>query len=242
MMTSFVGGGAPAPRLSPQHDPSCGSHLGKLSRPRVLLADDHELILEGFRTVLGAGCEIVGTVRDGRSLVEAALALRPDTVILDISMPLLNGIDAARELRKQLPRLIVIFVTMHANPSYLRAALAAGALGYVLKTSARDDLLVAMRHALKREIYVSPGFGDGVLEDFRKQRGRKAQSPGLLTARQREILQLIAEGYTIKQMAAILNVSVQTVAYHKYETMNKLRFRSTAELIKYAIQEGLAGL
>ena len=212
------------------------------SRPRVLLADDHVLILEGFRVVLGQRCELLGALQDGKALVEAALRTQPDIVILDISLPTLNGIDAARQIKKALPKTIVIFLTMHANPSYLRTALSIGAAGYVLKTSAREELLVAVDRALKGEVYVSKGFGETIVDHFRAARGRISPPPSLLTPRQREILQLIAEGRTTKEMAAILNISVQAIAFHKYQIMNKLGIRTTAELTRYAIMEGLIPL
>jgi DNA-binding NarL/FixJ family response regulator len=206
------------------------------------MGDDHALILDGFRTVLGGECELVGAVTDGESLLKAALQLKPDVVILDIGMPVLNGIDAARQIKKSLPRTNIIFVTMHANPSYLRGALAAGAAGYVLKTSARDELLTAVRQVLRGECYVTPGFGEWVVKRFGRNPGKLSKVPSLLTSRQRQILQLIAEGRSAKEMATILSVSLQTIAFHKYHLMNKLSIRNTAELIKYAIQEGLVQL
>jgi DNA-binding NarL/FixJ family response regulator len=208
-------------------------------RPRVLLADDHALILEGFRTVLGSECELIGELCDGVSLVKAALELQPDIVMLDIGLPGLNGIEAARQIRKALPRTRIVFVTMHASPSYLRAALAAGADGYVLKTSVRDELLVAVRQVLGGQIFVTAGFGEEILESYHRGGGREFGSPSPLTSRQRQILQLIAEGRTAKEMAATLNVSLQTVAFHKTRIMNRLSIRTTAELTKYAIKEGI---
>lgn len=213
-----------------------------MSRPRVLLADDHTLILEGFRTVLAGECEVVGAVRDGRALVQAALRLSPDVVLLDISMPLLNGIDAARQIKKALPRTKIIFLTMHANATYLMEALAAGASGYILKTSAREELLEAVRKVAAGGSYVTPGFAEGVAATLGRRVGIRAPSESPLTPRQREILQLVAEGRTAKEMAGILCVSVQTIAFHKYRMMNKLGIRTTAELTKYAIQQGLAGI
>lgn len=210
-------------------------------RPRVLLADDHALILEGFRTVLGSECELIGELSDGISLVKAALELQPDIVMLDIGLPGLNGIEAARQIRNGLPQTRIVFVTMHASPSYLRAALSAGADGYVLKTSARDELLVAVRQALSGQIFVTAGFGEEILESYRHGAGQDFGSPLPLTSRQRQILQLIAEGRTAKEMAATLNVSLQTIAFHKFRIMNRLSVRTTAELTKYAIKEGITG-
>jgi DNA-binding NarL/FixJ family response regulator len=210
-----------------------------MKRPRVLLADDHPLILEGLRSLLETECEVVGVIRDGRSLVEAASRLRPDVIVLDISLPLLNGIDAARQIKKELPQAKVLFLTMHANPGYLREALAAGASGYVLKTSAGEELPDAIQDALRNRLHVTAGFGDEIVEQFARRPPNSHRPQSILTARQREILQLVAEGRTAKDIAAILNISLQTVAFHKYRIMNKLGVRTTAELTKYAIQEGL---
>lgn len=210
-----------------------------MKRPRVLLADDHPLILEGLRSLLETECEVVGVIRDGRSLVEAASRLRPDVIVLDISLPLLNGIDAARQIKKELPQAKVLFLTMHANPEYLREALAAGASGYVLKTSAGEELPDAIQDALRNRLHVTAGFGDEIVEQFARRPPSSHRPQSILTARQREILQLVAEGRTAKDIAAILNISLQTVAFHKYRIMNKLGARTTAALTKYAIQEGL---
>jgi len=201
----------------------------------VLLADDHTLILEGFRFVLGDECDLVGCAHDGVSLVDAAIRLKPDIVLLDISMPGQSGIAAARQIIDVLPSVRVIFVTMHANPSYFRAAMAAGGMGYVLKTCVRDDLLVAVRRVLDGYRYVTPGFAD------LDAGSDKPSSAEALTDRQREILSLIATGNTAKEMASALHVSVQTVAFHKYRIMNKLSLRTTAELTRYALQEGIVG-
>jgi len=212
-----------------------------MKRTRIVLADDHTLILEGFRSLLESQCELVGTARDGRSLVEAALRHRPEVVVLDISMPLLNGIDAARQIRKALPETKILFLTMHANPAYLREALAAGASGYLLKTSAAEELAAAVQKIARGETYFTTGFAEDVGERSGTPPPTISRSRSELTARQREILQLVAEGRTAKQIGGILNVSVQTVAFHKYKIMNKLGLRTTAELTKYAIQEGLVG-
>jgi DNA-binding NarL/FixJ family response regulator len=160
-------------------------------------------------------------------------------LILDISLPLLNGIDAARHIKKALPEAKVLFLTMHANPAYLHDALTAGASGYVLKTSAKEELPAAVQEVIKGRIYVTPGFGDGIVEQFRRRPRSLTGSQFVLTTRQREILQLVAEGRSAKQIAEMLNVSLQTVAFHKYKIMNKLGLRTTAELTRYAIQERL---
>jgi DNA-binding NarL/FixJ family response regulator len=210
-----------------------------VKRARVLLADDHPLILQGLQSLLEAECEVVGVVSDGRSLVDACSRLTPEVIVLDISLPLLNGIDAARQIKKDQPETKIVFLTMHANPEYLREALAVGASGYVLKTSASAELPGAIQDALRNRLHVTPGFGEEVVEQFERQPRSSIRSQSVLTARQREILQLVAEGRTAKEIANILNVSLQTVAFHKYQMMNKLGIRTTAELTKYAIQQGL---
>jgi DNA-binding NarL/FixJ family response regulator len=210
-----------------------------MKRPRLLLADDHPLFLAGLQTLLEAESEIVGAVNDGRALVEAASRLKPEVIVLDIGLPLLNGIDAARQIKEEQPETKILFLTMHASLAYLKDALAAGASGYLLKTSAREELLGALRDVIRNRIHVSPGFGEEIVEQFERHPRSFAGSESVLTARQREILQLVAEGRTAKDMARILNVSLQTVAFHKHQIMNKLGLHTTAELTKYAIQEGL---
>ena len=209
------------------------------SRPSVLLADDHPLLLAGLRSLLETACEVLGVVGDGRALVEAALRLKPEVIVLDIGLPQLNGIDAARLIKKDLPETKILFLTMHSNLSYLKDALAAGASGYVLKTSAREELLDAVQDVVRNRIHVSPGFGEEIVEQFERHPRSIIGSQSILTARQREILQLVAEGRTAKEISGTLNVSLQTVAFHKHQIMNKLGLRTTAELTKYAIQEGL---
>lgn len=210
-----------------------------MKRPRLLLADDHPLVLAGLRSLLEAECEVLAVVSDGRSLVEAALRLKPEVIVLDIGLPLLNGIDAARLIKKELPETKLLFLTMHSNLAYLKDALAAGASGYVLKTSAREELLGAVQDVVRNRIHVSPGFGEEIVSQFERHPRSITGSQSILTARQREILQLVAEGRTAKEIAGILNVSLQTVAFHKHQIMNKLGLRTTAELTKYAIQDGL---
>jgi DNA-binding NarL/FixJ family response regulator len=215
------------------------SGVGAAKRGRILLADDYALTLEGMRSVLSVDYDVVGVVSDGRSLVHAALRLNPDVIILDISLRRLNGIDAAYEIKKSLPNTKLLFVTMHDNPRHLRNALAAGASGYVLKKSALEELPIAVKEVTGGKTYVTPGFGKGIVEQHQR-RPRGATSPHLvLTKRQREVLQLVAEGRTAKEIAGLLRVTVQTVAFHKYQIMNKLGLRTTAQLTKYAIQEGL---
>jgi len=210
-----------------------------VSRARVLLADDHPMFLAGLRSFVESECEVVGEASDGKALVEAASRLKPEVIVLDISLPLLNGIDAARQIKKEQPETKILFLTMHANLAYLKEALVAGATGYVLKTSAREELLGALRDVIRNRIHVSPGFGEEIVDQFERRPGSLAGGESVLTARQRQILQLVAEGRTAKEIACILNVAVQTVAFHKHQIMEKLGVRTTAELTKHAIQEGL---
>jgi len=208
-----------------------------MKRTRILLADDHTLTLEGIRSVIEPHHEIAGMVTDGRALVEAALRLRPDLIILDITMPLLNGIDAAVQIRKNLPEVKLLFVTMHVNPAYLEAALNAGAIGYVLKSAAREELLDAIRSVLKGHIYVSPSLSSEHLERFSDP--SRAAATLRLSTREREILQLIAEGRAAKEIAHVLDISIKTVAFHRDNLKRKLGLRTTAELTKHAIEQGL---
>jgi DNA-binding NarL/FixJ family response regulator len=208
-----------------------------MKRPRVLLADDHPLTLEGIRAVLEPHLESVGTVSDGRALVEAALRTKPDLIVLDITMPLLNGIDAAVQIRKSLPAVKLLFITMHVSPAYLEAVLNAGGAGYVLKSSAREELLNAAESVLKGRIYITPGLSGKSLAGFADL--SKAAASLRLTTREREILQLIAEGRAAKEMAFLLNISAKTVAFHRENIKRKLGLRTTAELTRYAMEEGL---
>jgi len=210
-------------------------------RPRVLLADDHTVVLEGLRRVLEPECEIVGTATDGRALLAAAERLKPDVVVADISMPLLNGIDAVRQIKKSARDVKVVFLTMHADVSYAAKALEAGGSGFVLKTSAAEELLTAIREAMKGRKYVTPALSTQVLEALGKRGSRPAESVEPLSVRQREVLQLVAEGKTVKEMAGILHVSPRTVEFHKYRIMEELGLRSTGELTQYAIRHGIVG-
>jgi DNA-binding NarL/FixJ family response regulator len=202
-----------------------------------VIADDHPLTLDGLRTFLEPHLECVEVATDGRSLVEAALRLQPDLVILDITMPQLNGIDAAIQIRRSLPGVKLLFVTMHANPAYLEAALSAGGTGYVLKSAAREELLDAVRSVMAGGIFVTPSLSSEHLERFRDP--SRAAAVLRLSSREREILQLIAEGNTAKDMARVLGISAKTVTFHRENLKRKLGLRTTAELTKHAIEQGL---
>jgi len=205
--------------------------------PRVLLADDHALMLDGFSNLLQPQYAVVGTVEDGRALVDAAVRLSPDLIILDITMPILNGIDAAREIRKRLPQVKLLFVTMHTSPTYLQAALEAGADGYALKSSGRNEILAAVEKVLAGSRYITPGIGGDGLD--RSEDPQRAAASLRLTARERQILQLTAEGKSRKEVAHTLGISEKTVAFHKDNLKRKLGLRSTAQLTRYALDEGL---
>lgn len=209
-----------------------------MNRPRILLADDHTLVLEGIKKLLETHFDLAGAAENGRELVAAAARLRPDVILLDISMPLLNGLEAARQIRKAWPLARLIFLTMHADPTYVSEALRAGASGYVLKRSAASELVRAIQEVLKGRSYVTPLLSATAQAQVRS-RLRRGQPSGELTARQREVLQLIAEGHSIKEMAAILHISPKTVEFHKACLTQKLGLRTTAELTRYAIQHGI---
>ena len=216
-----------------------------MKKPRVLMADDHSLILAGLRKLVESECDVVGTVEDGRALVEAAQKLRPDLILLDISMPLLNGLEAARQLRTLVPDSKLIFLTMHASPTYATEAFQVGACGYLLKRSAASELSLAIKSVLQGQHYLTPLLTKDVLDSVLKPstgaRGKKAASAAL-TSRQREVLQLVAEGHGTKEIATILNVSVKTVEFHKSRIMQHLDIHTTADLTKYAITHGITGL
>ena len=208
-------------------------------KPRLLLADDHTLLLEGIRLMLEPEFELVGSVEDGQALLAAAKTLKPDVILLDISMPVLNGIDAARRLRKLLPSAKLIFVTMHADPDYVAEAFRAGAVGYLLKRAAASELLTAIRAVLKGNHYVSPLVTRNALEPLISSPKPRDKFSDRLTPRRREVLQLVAEGRTRKEIAAILNISVKTVEFHKATLMRELHLGTSADFTRYAIEHGI---
>lgn len=207
-----------------------------------MLADDHTLVLEGLRRLLEDECELVGMVEDGRALVETAPKLAPDLILLDISMPLLNGLDAARRLRKLVPESRIIFLTMHADPTYASEAFEAGAAGYLLKRSAASELAAAIATVLDGGKYLTPLITSEVLRASVPRSVTVPPTLGKLTPRQREVLQLVAEGHSGKEIAARLGISAKTVEYHKASLMNRLGVRTGSELTKYAVAHGVTGL
>jgi DNA-binding NarL/FixJ family response regulator len=210
-----------------------------MKKPRVLLADDHTFVLEGFKRLLEDHCDLVGSVEDGRALVESAADLQPDVVILDISMPRLNGIEAAKKLKKQLPRVKLIFVTMHGETAYVSEAFRAGASGYLLKQSAATELAQAVQSVLNGNFYVTPLITRDVVTSFLQPDQSCSATMDDLTNRQREILQLVAEGLSAKEIADQLKISHRTVEFHKAKIMEQLHLHTTIDLVKYAMAQGL---
>jgi DNA-binding NarL/FixJ family response regulator len=207
-------------------------------KPRVAIVDDHMLLTAALQKLLESECEIVGTFTDPRQFLAEAERLKPEVAVLDISMPGLNGLDTARELRRILPNVRIVFLTLHEDPDVAAEAFRVGASGFLLKRSAGAELLLAIREALNHRYYITPLVTKDLVEslvhepDVRKPVHK-------LTARQRQVLQLLAEGRSMKEVAAILNVSARTVAFHKYQMMERLHVRSTAALIQFAVREGL---
>jgi DNA-binding NarL/FixJ family response regulator len=210
-----------------------------MTRPRVLLADDHRIVLAGLEALLRDDYELVGRAQDGRSMLELARHGRPDFIVADISMPGLNGIDALREMRRVGPDVPVIFLTMHTEPAYARRALEAGAAGFVLKHAAPQELLQALQVAAQGGIYISREIVAEVLGSA-AQRSERDPASGL-TPRQREILRLLVEGRSAKEIAKLLDISHRTVEYHKYQAMETLGVTTNAELIQLAIRLQIAG-
>jgi DNA-binding NarL/FixJ family response regulator len=213
-----------------------------MSKPRVLLADDHRILAEGLRSLLEPEFEVVGVVGDGRELVSAARRLQPDVIVADITMPSLNGIEAALQLRGAGVVAKVVFLTMHDDVAYARRALEAGASGFVLKHSASSELVKAVRAALCGKTYVTPPIATELLETYRPG---YSQAPGhahQLTGRQREVLQLLAEGRSAKEVAAVLKISIRTAEFHRARILGSLGLQSTADLVQYAIRNGIIAI
>ena len=210
-------------------------------RPRVLLADDHRLVAEALKSLLAPDFVLVGVVEDGRELVKKAEELRPDVIVADIGMPQLNGIDALIRLRKNGNQVPVVFLTMHRDASFARRALDAGAAGFVLKHSASTELTTAIRAALSGRTYLTPHLAGEVLSAMREGPDHTEQPAEGLTLRQREVLQLLAQGLSAKEISSSLGISARTVEFHKYQMMERLGIHTSAELILFAIKNGLVG-
>ena len=203
--------------------------------PRVILADDHTLVADALSQLLAPHCEIVATVADGHALLDSAVFLNPDVVVVDIAMPLLNGLEAGRQLKEKMPGVKIVFLTMNEDPELAVEAIKAGASAYVSKKSAVSELLSAIQVVLRGKTYVTPKIARGMQESFiRDPLGRK--HPKAITPRQREVVQLLAEGKSMKQVAYALKVTPRTVAFHKYRIMQELGLRTNAELVQFAVK------
>ncbi len=208
-----------------------------MAKARVLIADDHTLVAEAFKRLLEPECEVVATVPDGRALLRVAPQVSPDLVLVDLNMPLLNGLDASTQLKQAFPKIKIIVLTMNEDPEIASETMDKWASGYLLKKSAGSELLKAVRLVLRGEKYITPALRDAVAElatrDSRSEAGRT------LTPRQREVLQLLAEGHTMKEAAAILNVATRTVAFHKYRIMQDFGLENNSELLRFAMKQKL---
>jgi DNA-binding NarL/FixJ family response regulator len=214
-----------------------------VKRPRVILADDHRIVAEGLRGLLAPEFDVVAVVEDGRALLEAARSLQPEVVVADIGMPHLNGIEVTTHLARELPEIKVVILTMHREEAYARRALEAGASGYVLKVAAPGELIFAIRAALAGKTFVTPELASELLGNPAGSHSRDPNdAAAILTPRQREILQLIAAGKTAKEIGTLLRISTRTVESHKYEIMRAVGVRTSAELVHFAIRNGIVPL
>jgi DNA-binding NarL/FixJ family response regulator len=211
------------------------------SRPRVLLADDHQMLLDALKRVVEPRCEVVGMVSDGRALLTAAVKLQPDIVVLDIAMPQLNGLDAARHLKPAMPKLKLIFMTMNEDPDLVGEAFRAGASAFLLKQAAAFELMEAIEKVLKGGTYVTPSAAEGQANiSLRQPKAREHMAEP--TPRQREVMQLLAEGRSMKEVASVLQITKRTVAAHKYAVMELLQLKTNADLVQYAIKHRIISI
>jgi DNA-binding NarL/FixJ family response regulator len=206
------------------------------NRPRILIADDHNLVAELCKRLLEPEFDVVGTVDNGRALVRAASGLKPDVVVLDIAMPLLNGLDAGRQVKEMLPGVKLVYLTMNPDLEVAAEAFRHGASGYLLKTCAAAEMVQAVRAVLRGKSYMSPALSRDAVNFLRWQHKKLVDEDERLTERQREVLQLLAEGKVMKEVGDILHMTTRTVAFHKYRIMEILGAKSTAELVKYAVK------
>ncbi len=207
--------------------------------PRIIIADDHTLVAEACKKVLEPDYDIVAIVGDGFALLRRAAELRPELILIDVAMPLLNGLDAAQQIHATLPRIKLIFLTMHYDLDLATEAFRRGASGYLLKTGAASELTVAVREVLRGNSYLSPMIARHTVDFLLRQHKPRAERRDKLTGRQREVLQLLAEGKGMKEVASVLNITTRTVAFHKYRVMEVLQVKSGAELVRYAIRNHL---
>lgn len=208
-------------------------------RPHILIADDHEVFAEALRALLEKTFDVVGIAPDGRALVAEAARLKPDLAVIDVGMPLLNGLEAARRMREQTPSIKLVFLTMVDDPNLAAAALELGRVGFVLKHSALRELLTAIEHVLRNESYLTPALR---AEDWFEHQTRVRQFSKALTSRQRDVVQLFAEGCSNKQIAGHLNLSEKTVEFHKHHIMHAFNLKSNADLVLFALKQGLVSL
>jgi len=206
------------------------------NRPRILIADDHTLVAELCKRLLEAEYNVVGTVSNGRALVRAAATLKPDVIVVDIAMPVLNGLDAGQQVKETLPAVKLVYLTMNPDTELAAEAFRRGASGYLLKTCAAAELVVAVRDVLKGKTFMSPTLSRDTVNYLRRQNKKLVDETERLTERQREVLQLLAEGKVMKEVGSILNMSTRTVAFHKYRIMEVLGAKSNAELVRYAVR------
>jgi DNA-binding NarL/FixJ family response regulator len=206
------------------------------NRSRILIADDHNLVAELCKKLLETEFDVVGTVSNGRALVRAAGELRPDVIVVDVAMPVLNGLDAGQQVKEALPAVKLVFLTMNTDVEVAAEAFRRGAHGYLLKTCAAVELVLAVRDVLRGKSYLSPALSRDTVNLLRKQQETMVNEGDRLTPRQREVLQLLAEGKVMKEVSDILHMSTRTVAYHKYRLMEVLGAKSNAELVKYAVK------
>jgi DNA-binding NarL/FixJ family response regulator len=212
-----------------------------LRRPRVLLADDHQMLLDALKGVLEPRCEVVGMVGDGRSLLEAAAKLQPDIIVVDIAMPQLNGLDAARQIKHSMPRVKLIFMTMNEDPYLVGEAFRAGASAYLVKQAAALELTNAIELVLKGRTYVTASIADGLDKIALRSPNVRDHAPEP-TPRQREVIQLLAEGRSMKEVASALSITPRTVAAHKYAVMELLQLKTNADLVQYAIKHRIISI
>ena len=212
-----------------------------MTRPRILLADDHKMLAEGLKSLLVSEFDLIGVVEDGRAMIDAAKALHPDVIVADITMPHLNGIEALEEIKKFHRNVRVVFLTMHRDAAYARRAIEAGALGFVLKHSAPEELVLAVRAAAKGCTFITPTLAGEVLQGLKQDRLDVADPVASLTLRQREILRLLVDGLTAKEIGSALHISARTVEDHKYRMLDSLGVKGNAELIHFAIKHGIDG-
>jgi len=206
------------------------------NRSRVLIADDHNLVAELCKRLLEVEFEVVGIVGDGRAMLRAAAELKPDVIVIDVAMPILNGLDAGRQVKEMLPAVKVVYLTMNPDVDIAAEAFRRGASGYLLKTCAAAEMVLAVREVLRGKSYMAAALPRDTVNFLRRQDKKMVQEDERLTQRQREVLQLLAEGKVMKEVSSILNMSTRTVAYHKYRMMEVLGARSGAELVKYAVR------